>query len=87
MPVIERNAKTLADAFEPKLIEKKGKLNLVCENEDESVLLAHELKKRGWKAEPEICLVGQKDKKGGIKDFQGAYSVLVRGKQVERKRR
>jgi hypothetical protein len=80
----ERTAKALADAFEPRLIEKKGKLNLVCESEDESVLLAHELKKRGWNAEPDACLIGEQDNKGGIKGFRGAYSVMVQGKQGEK---
>jgi len=46
----KRTAKTLADLFEPTIISKNGKGNLHCASEDEAVLLAHELKKRGWKA-------------------------------------
>lgn len=51
----ERTAKRLADGFEPTLRDKRwtrsASVNLICESEDEAVLLAHELKKRGWKAE------------------------------------
>ncbi len=60
--MIERTAKRLADAFEPTLEQKKWgrrtRLNLQCESEDEAVLVAHELQRRGWKASYEKALGG-----------------------------
>jgi hypothetical protein len=54
----ERTPKALADALEPtrnkRHAEKRGRfaLSLGCQTEDEAVLVAHELGKRGWKAAP-----------------------------------
>ena len=45
-----RTAKALADVLEPHLAKTGGRTSLRCDSEDEAVLLAHEMKKRGWRA-------------------------------------
>lgn len=57
--MVERSAKTLADAFEPTLKEKLGEkrrrgaspITLRCESTAEAAQVTAELKKRGWKAQ------------------------------------
>jgi hypothetical protein len=56
--MVERNSESLADAFEPMLVEKRGKVNLLCESEYEAALLATELNKRGWRASVSKAIAG-----------------------------
>jgi hypothetical protein len=64
-----RDVKALADALEQQLRDSgKRKTNLACDSEDEAVLMAHELRKRGWKAEPDQALLhGMQDGRGELK--------------------
>ena len=54
-----RDPKVLAEEFEKHMVQRGiRKMNLKCESEHEAVLVAHELRKRGWKAEPDQALQG-----------------------------
>ena len=73
-----RTPKALADVFEPEIKKARGgRLTVRCESKDESVLLAHELKERGWRATPSMGLVWPKDTPGA--EMEGAFLVVVSG--------
>ncbi len=77
----ERTAKRLADGFEPTLRDKRwtrrARVNLICESEDEAVLLAHELGKRGWKTQVSTVLAGADPHPGSAVTVTGPSSRVV----------
>jgi hypothetical protein len=49
---LERTKEALADAIEKHLVDcSTNRQTVQCKTEDEAILLAHEMKKRGWRAE------------------------------------
>lgn len=70
----EMTPDALAEVFHETLEKRtsKGAFNCVCRSEDEAVLVAHRLRKRGWKAE---ALEGV-----SLKTGEGSYAVRITGK-------
>lgn len=76
-PTLQRTPEALAKAFDEHLRNRtsRGPCSLGCESEHESVLVAHELKKLGWKAEASEALAGSFD------ELKGVFTVRVTGKR------
>lgn len=76
---VGRTPQRVVDTFEAKLGNKPGRVNLVCESEDEAVLVVHELKKRGWRAEFDTGI--------NLLTGEGIFAAVVEGKEGEKKKR
>jgi len=76
----ERTPQLLADTFEPMLKEKqwarRSRLTLKCDSEDEAVLVAHYLKKRGWKTCADAAIAGP-----SVNELSGCWVVVVSGRR------
>jgi len=83
----DRDPDALADEFEKWLSQNGSKGLLKLETEDEAVLVAHRLSKRGWKAalDDAIVLI-EKDKPLGKRRLHGTHVVRVTGKRKEKAR-
>lgn len=69
----------LADALEGFLRANRGKTSCKVDSEEQSVLVAHELKKRGWKASSGRAVLMQTDLKG---EMRLAWVVKVTGRRA-----
>lgn len=72
-----RTPDALAEAYNKHLSERtsKGPISLSCESEDEAALVAHRLRKLGWKAETSEAMVLTDNK------FDGVHVVRVTGRR------
>lgn len=81
-----RSKEALADALKDQLEETRGRLTMRCESHDEAILLAHELRARGWKAVAEMAMIWRAGTDGQPPAMLRVPACAVNGKSKARRK-